>query len=71
MERLVYFELSPTPQGAIEREKQIKGWRRSKKIDLIREMNPTWQDLAAEWFEEGQTLRSRDRGAQGDVELGR
>ncbi len=63
MDRLVYFELYPTPRSAIEREKQIKGWLRKKKFELIRSMNPTWRDLSAEWFEDGQTLRF----AQGDV----
>ena len=34
---------------AIAREKQIKRWRRSKKIALIEKMNPRWQDLAEHW----------------------
>ena len=37
------------PAEAIAREKEIKGWRRSKKIALIESMNPHWRDLAAEW----------------------
>ena len=44
--RLVYIETASTPRAAIEREKQIKGYRRDKKIALIRSMNPTWKDLA-------------------------
>jgi len=42
--RLVYFESTPYVLNAIEREKQIKGWRRSKKIALIE--SPRWEDLA-------------------------
>jgi hypothetical protein len=37
------------PAEAIAREKEIKGWRRSKKIALIEAMNPHWHDLAAKW----------------------
>ena len=44
--RLVYFELSGEVRDAIAREKQIKGWRRSKKIDLIESTNPRWEDLS-------------------------
>ena len=48
--RLVYFEAFGDIRDAIAREKQIKGWRRSKKLVLIRQMNPQWQDLAAGWY---------------------
>jgi len=47
--RLVYYEMFVYPSAAIAREKEIKGWRRSKKIALIESMNPRWHDLAAEW----------------------
>jgi putative endonuclease len=47
--RLVYYEMFVHPGEAIAREKEIKGWRRSKKIGLIETMNPHWHDLAAEW----------------------
>jgi hypothetical protein len=36
---------------AIDREKEIKGWRRSKKIRLIESLNPYWHDLAEQWSE--------------------
>jgi putative endonuclease len=36
---------------AIYREKQIKGWQRARKIELIESINPAWDDLAADWFE--------------------
>jgi putative endonuclease len=49
--RLVYFEVFPNARDAIAREKQIKSWRRSKKIDLIKTMNPKWKDLSEEWDE--------------------
>jgi putative endonuclease len=47
--RLVYYERFVYPDAAIAREKEIKGWRRSKKICLIESMNPYWQDLAESW----------------------
>ena len=43
--RLIYFEECGEVMDAIAREKQIKGWRRSKKLALIAQLNPTWQDL--------------------------
>ena len=47
--RLVYYERFFYPDAAIAREKEIKGWRRSKKLKLIETMNPAWNDLASEW----------------------
>jgi putative endonuclease len=49
--RLVYYETFAYPDVAIDREKEIKGWRRSKKIRLIESMNPHWYDLAQHWTE--------------------
>jgi putative endonuclease len=49
--RLVYVEESPSIKDAITREKQIKGWVRSKKIALVESVNPHWSDLARDWFE--------------------
>jgi putative endonuclease len=46
---VVYFELHGDIRGAIAREKQIKAWRRSKKIALIESQNPRWKDLSAAW----------------------
>jgi putative endonuclease len=48
--RLVYFERFTNIVDAIAREKQVKGWRREKKDKLVESMNPTWKDLAADWF---------------------
>jgi len=44
--RLVYCEEFTDVRQAIAREKQLKGWRRSKKIRLIESLNPEWHDLA-------------------------
>lgn len=49
--RLVYYERFVDVSNAIAREKQLKGWRRSKKEWLVSAMNPEWKDLSAEWFE--------------------
>ena len=43
--RLVYFEQHQTMESAIEREKQIKKWKRNWKLKLIEDKNPTWKDL--------------------------
>jgi putative endonuclease len=48
--RLVYFESFGDVRSAIAREKQIKSWTREKRAELIQAANPTWIDLAAEWF---------------------
>jgi putative endonuclease len=45
--KLVFFETTPSVLSAIEREKQIKGWRRSKKVALIERDNPLWKDLSS------------------------
>ena len=50
--QLVYYEEADGPYEAISREKQIKGWRREKKTALIRQMNPGWAELAADWYED-------------------
>jgi putative endonuclease len=47
--RLVYFEKFDNIFKTIAREKQLKGWRRSKKVALIEKINPRWQDLAEKW----------------------
>ena len=44
--RLVYFDVADDALSAIEREKQIKRWRRDKKVALIEEVNPGWRDLS-------------------------
>jgi len=49
--RLVHVEFTENPIAAIEREKEIKGWRRSKRVALIERTNPGWRDLAEELFD--------------------
>src|ERR1017187_250485 len=50
-DRLVWFERYEEVANAIAREKQLKGWRREKKIVLIEKMNPAWIDLSRDWYE--------------------
>ncbi len=48
---LVYYEETNAVDAAIEREKQLKGWKRKKKIDLIESVNPEWKDLSKDWLD--------------------
>ena len=48
--KLVYYEVTEDINSAIAREKQMKGWLRSKKVTLIESSNPYWQDLAEAWY---------------------
>jgi putative endonuclease len=50
--RLAYYEETSDVQTALSREKEIKKWRRSKKIALIKTMNPQWRDLSVGWYDE-------------------
>jgi putative endonuclease len=50
-DRLVWFEGHQEVLKAIDREKELKGWRRSKKIELVESANPGWIDLSREWYE--------------------
>jgi putative endonuclease len=52
LRRLVYFEHTNEIGAAIAREKQLKNWRREKKIALIERMNPSWSDLSRQLFAE-------------------
>ncbi len=47
--RLVYCEVTSDVRAAIRREKQIKGWTRRRKLELIDAFNPDWNDLAEGW----------------------
>jgi putative endonuclease len=47
--RLLYFEVYEGIRTAIAREKQVKGWRREKKLNLIRTIDPEFKDLAQTW----------------------
>ena len=46
--KLVCFEQTTDVRAALEREKQIKSWKRAKKNQLVESMNPTWRDLYPE-----------------------
>jgi len=48
--RLVYFEVFRYVKNCIDREKQVKAWTRAKRVALIESVNPTWEDLAEDWF---------------------
>jgi putative endonuclease len=50
LNRLVYYEEYADVGDAIAREKQLKRWSREKKNDLVRRLNPTWQDLYVRMF---------------------
>lgn len=47
--KLVYYEYTQYVNNAIQREKQLKGWLRKKKIELIESVNPYWEDLSKDW----------------------
>ena len=58
LDRLVYFEQTTDVGAAIAREKQLKGWLRSKKVALIESKNPRWQDLSRSWLDQNKSLRA-------------
>ncbi len=62
LNQLVYYEQFFYPHAAIAREKELKGWRREKKIMLIESTNPRRDDLAREW----QNLYKPEATLQGD-----
>ena len=51
VKRLVYYELTPSARSAFEREHQIKGWSRQKKLELVESVNAGWLDLSEGWFD--------------------
>lgn len=57
--RLVYYEIFGDIRAAIAREKEIKGWRREKKLWLIDRINPTWEDLAQRLADAREAERER------------
>ena len=62
VDRLLYFESFDDPRKAIDREKQLKGWRRDKKVGLFERSNPQWVDLAKDWYPWMEN-RANERGA--------
>ena len=59
--RLAYYEEIPSISDAIAREKQLKGWRRSRKIELIESVNPQWHDLSEDWHTGMSPVVDRER----------
>ena len=55
LSKLVHYEEYTYPMEAFVREKQLKNWHRTWKLNLIREQNPHLRDLAAEWFGDAET----------------
>lgn len=51
IDRLLYIETMSEPASAINREKQIKAWRREKKVELNDSLNPEWNDLSQDWYD--------------------
>lgn len=51
LDLLVYYEETSDVWAAREREKQIKGWVRRKKVALVEGTNPSWRDLSVGWYE--------------------
>lgn len=60
VKNLVSFEEWATATAAIHREKRLKKWPRTWKINLIRTDNPDWRDLAAEWYPKRMTAAELD-----------
>ncbi|HZH93387.1 MAG TPA: GIY-YIG nuclease family protein [Tissierellaceae bacterium] len=50
VEKLVYYDSTDDVREAIKREKEIKGWKRIKKDDLVSEFNPEWRDLSEDIY---------------------
>lgn len=53
VDRLLYFEEHPGPGSMVRRERQLKGWVRRRKVELIEAGNAGWRDLAEGWFNRG------------------
>ena len=56
---LAYYEVTPDVYAAISREKQLKGWSRPRKLELIESMNPDWRDLSGDLLDD---VTSQDTG---------
>jgi putative endonuclease len=54
--RLVHYEEFTNISSAITREKQLKGWSRAKKIELIESENLLWEELAEHWYDDVPTF---------------
>ena len=61
VDRLLYYETYGEVSTAIAREKQLKGWKREKKVALIEKSNPQWTDLSRAWCEKPARTTFQDR----------
>ncbi|MGA7079624.1 MAG: GIY-YIG nuclease family protein [Terriglobales bacterium] len=70
--RLVHWERYDDVHKAIAREKQLKRWRREKKLWLIARFNPGWKNLAADWFDNtpAEHLEPRDAALEAKEDEG-
>ncbi|MDD5289981.1 MAG: GIY-YIG nuclease family protein [Patescibacteria group bacterium] len=50
LDKLVYYEIYVTLEQALKREKQLKGWTKVKKINLIKKINPELKDFSDDWW---------------------
>lgn len=57
---LLYYEEFDDITGAIEREKQLKKWNRAWKENLIKESNPSMNDLAKDWYSQEEIMQRKD-----------
>ena len=48
--RLVWYDVTPNSRAMVEKEREIKRWRREKKVRLVETTNPGWHDLALDWL---------------------
>ncbi len=67
--KLVYFESTTDVQAALAREKQLKGWTRFKKMQLIQKFNPTWKDLSEEFGPDPSTSSDSAQDDRGEEQL--
>ncbi|MEP6810533.1 MAG: GIY-YIG nuclease family protein [Chthoniobacterales bacterium] len=65
LNRLVYYESFERPSDAISREKELKGWRRSKKNALVETKNSRWSDLSAMLYQPAVPAPPSSRTAEG------
>ena len=61
VDRLLYYETYGEVSTAIAREKQLKGWKRVRKVALIEKSNPQWKDLSRAWYEKPVRTTFQDR----------
>ena len=65
IDRLIYYEETRYINIAIAREKEIKGWRRNKKLGLIRSFNHEFKDLSLSWYSKNDLKKQQDKNHQG------